>query len=102
MSLLDFFHPKPRNPIAQQTLDDLSSEEDEEPEAETSDSALEEEMSSDRTFMVNTFRKTGLSLAIGGSEDDEMSFAGVDGIRFLNKYFLNSKRLKGLLNEKLL
>ena len=32
MSLLDHFNPKPRKPLSQQTLDDLSSEEDEEPD----------------------------------------------------------------------
>ena len=32
ISLLDHFHPQPRNPLSQQTLDDLSSEEDEQPQ----------------------------------------------------------------------
>ena len=39
------------------------------------------DVSADREFMGNTFRKTGLSLAIDGSEDGEMSFADVDNIQ---------------------
>ena len=38
------------------------------------------EVSSDQKFMIDTFRKTGLSLAIDGSEDSEMSFADVGEI----------------------
>ena len=38
------------------------------------------EVSSDEKFMADTFRKTGLSLAIDGSEDKEMSFRDVGDI----------------------
>jgi hypothetical protein len=39
------------------------------------------EVSADREFMVNTFRQIGLSLAIDGSEDYEMSFPDVSDIQ---------------------
>ena len=35
----------------------------------------------EREFMRNTFRKTGLSLPIDGSQDGEMSFCGVKCIQ---------------------
>ena len=65
MSLLDFFNPQPRNPL---------------PQISRWVSDAWKEVSRDREFMVNTFRKTGLSLAIDGSEDGEMGFADVESI----------------------
>ena len=38
------------------------------------------EVCAEKEFMVNTFRKTGLSLAIDGSQDGEMSFPDVGQI----------------------
>ena len=35
------------------------------------------DVSADHQFMVDTFRRTGLSLAIDGSEDSEMKFSDV-------------------------
>ena len=38
------------------------------------------EVAADKNFMAQTFRKTGLSLPIDGSKDEEMKFADVDAI----------------------
>jgi hypothetical protein len=39
-----------------------------------------QKVSADREFMINTFRKTGLSLPIDGSKDHEMSFLDVEDL----------------------
>jgi hypothetical protein len=38
------------------------------------------EVSADREFMIDTFRKTGLSLPIDGSKDHEMKFLDVENL----------------------
>ena len=38
------------------------------------------EVSADRKFMIDTFRKTGLALPIDGSKDHEMKFLDVENL----------------------